>query len=253
MIELNNVKVYYGNYEVIKGVSARINEKVILLGPNGSGKTTLLRAIAGIIPYKGSIKVDGMEVRDIKNYNVVATNLWQAFSIGITVEDAIEVYEEYKGLKFDVREELRKLGIDYKKKWYTLSSGQRVVASTLLALATDPKIVLIDEPFENVDVYRRRALLKFLKEYGKEGIIVTHEVYMLKYFAGYKVFLILDGKVFGPLSVEELLSSSLVSGEDPSALLVIEAYGKKVSLVKSDKGYKIENMGIIEEIYSLLI
>ncbi|WP_052302245.1 ATP-binding cassette domain-containing protein [Acidianus hospitalis] len=126
MIELKDVHVFYDK-EVIKGVNMKVDgEKVLLLGPNGSGKSTLLSAIAGIIPYKGSIRIDGMEVRNIKNYNAVATNLPQAFSIGLTIDDVIEIYDELKGLKINVKAELEKLGIKTNNRIYQLSAGQGV-------------------------------------------------------------------------------------------------------------------------------
>ncbi|MFP3218780.1 MAG: ATP-binding cassette domain-containing protein [Acidianus sp.] len=126
MIELKDVHVYYDK-EVIRGVNMKVDgEKVLLPGPNGSGKSTLLSAIAGIIPYKGSIRIDGMEVRNINNHNAVATNLPQAFSIGLTIDDVIEIYDELKGLKINVKAELEKLGIKTNKKIYQLSAGQGV-------------------------------------------------------------------------------------------------------------------------------
>ncbi|BDC17740.1 ATP-binding cassette domain-containing protein [Acidianus sp. HS-5] len=253
MIELNDVRVYYDRKETIKGVNAKVDgEKVLLLGPNGSGKTTLLSAIAGIIPYKGSIRIDGVEVRDVKNYNTVATNLPQAFSMGVTIDDIIEIYEEIKGLKIDVKAELEKLGIKTNKRVYQLSAGQSVLVRTLIALATDPKVILVDEPFENVDVAKRRAVVNWLKEYGKEGIIVTHEVDIAKLFKNHKAYIIVEGKLFGPITVEDLLSSSVVVGEDPSALLTLEINGKKVSLVKGDKGYKMDAIGNLERLYNLM-
>jgi ABC-type Mn2+/Zn2+ transport system ATPase subunit len=252
VIELKDVHVFYDK-EVIKGVNMKVDgEKVLLLGPNGSGKSTLLSAIAGIIPYKGSIRIDGMEVRNIKNYNAVATNLPQAFSIGLTVDDVIEIYDELKGLKINVKAELEKLGIKTNKRIYQLSAGQGVIVGTLIALATDPKVILIDEPFENVDVAKRKIVVNWLKEYGKEGIIVTHEVDIAKQFSDYKAFIILEGKVFGPVTVSDLLSSSVVMGEDPSALLTLEINGRKVSLVRGDKGYKMDAIGNLERLYNLV-
>ncbi|BCU69632.1 ATP-binding cassette domain-containing protein [Stygiolobus caldivivus] len=253
MIDLKDVYIYYGRKEVIRGISARVDgEKVLLMGPNGSGKTTLLSAIAGIVPYKGSIRVDGMEVRGVKNYNAVATNLPQAFSLGLTVEDVIEVYEEVKGCKADVRRELEKLGIKLNKAVYQLSAGQGVLVRTLIALATDPKVVLIDEPFENVDVSKRKVVVSWLKEYGKEGVIVTHEVDIARLFSDYNCFLIFEGSLFGPIKAGDLLSSSIVFGEDPSALLTLTVNGKKISLIRGDKGYRVDSMSNLERLYDLV-
>lgn len=98
MIDLQNVSIYYGKDRIIKDVNMSINTKVLLLGPNGSGKSTLLRAIAGIIPYKGHILVDGKEVFSLKNENILSTNLPEAYVLGLTINDVIYVYEEIKGI-----------------------------------------------------------------------------------------------------------------------------------------------------------
>jgi ABC-type Mn2+/Zn2+ transport system ATPase subunit len=251
MIELRDVRVYLNGAEVIKGVALKLEEKALLLGPNGSGKTTLLRAIAGIVPYKGSITVDGNEVRDVRNYNALVTNLPEAFSLFARLDDVIDAYEELKGFAYDVREELRKLGIPLNKRLHALSAGQSTVARTLIALATDPKVVLIDEPFESVDVAKRRLIVQRLKEYGREGLIVTHELDMARLFADWKAFLILEGRVYGPAKVSELLSSSLVVGEDPSAFLTLDVGGVKLSLVRGDRGVRLDAIGTLERLYAL--
>ncbi|MCS7111138.1 MAG: ATP-binding cassette domain-containing protein [Ignisphaera sp.] len=114
---------------------------MLLLGPNGSRKTTLLRAIAGIVPYRGSIRIDGMEVSKIRNYTNLSSNLQEAFSIGVKLKDIIYLYEELKGIDSTLAKEmLREVGmVDLEKKIYELSDGQRVLFRNCLALAFKPK------------------------------------------------------------------------------------------------------------------
>lgn len=253
MIVLENVSVFYGKNAVVKKGDVTINEeKILLLGPNGSGKTTLLRAIAGIIPYQGSIKVDGKEVLKIKNHNHLAANLPEVFCIGVKLKDIIYVYEELKNLNSTLaREMLRDVGlIDLNKKIYELSSGQQILFRTCLALASKPKILLLDEPFENVDVVKRKTVAEWIMEFGKEGIIVTHEIDMARLFKTWKASLILEGKLYKPIEIREFLLLSLQKGVTPNAALVIEAGGNKFSLVKGE-GYKLENMSVIDKIYML--
>lgn len=254
MIELNNVSVFYGKDKIINDVNANINEKVILLGPNGSGKSTLLKAIAGIIPYKGHILIDGKEVYGLRNYDKLSTNLGEVYSLGIKVKDVIYVYEEIKGVDSKiVIDMLSKLGLKniLNKNSYSLSAGQSIIFRTIMALASNPNIILIDEPFENVDIGKRGIIADWIKEYGKEGIIVTHEIDIIRMFKNYIAYLIFEGKLFGPITVKDFLESSIIEGEDESALLKIEINNRKFSFVRSDKGYKVENLVSLDRIYNL--
>ncbi|AWR93249.1 ATP-binding cassette domain-containing protein [Acidianus brierleyi] len=253
MIELNNVSIFYGKDKVVKDVNATINEKVILLGPNGSGKSTLLKAIAGIIPYQGHIFIDGKEVSKLRNYTELSTNINEAFSLGVKLKDVIYIYEEIKGINSKLAiGMLSQLGLkDLNKNIYSLSAGQGVIFRTIIALASNSKIILLDEPFENVDIGKRKIIANWIKEYGKEGIIVTHELDMVKIFKDYKANLIFEGKVFGPITAKDILESSIIEGEDQSAILEIEVNKKKYSFVKGEKGYKVENLVTLDRIYNL--
>ncbi|TRM86587.1 ABC transporter, partial [Sulfolobus sp. C3] len=138
---------------------------------------------------------------------------------------------------------------DLKKKVYNLSAGQSSLFYAILSLASDPKYVMIDEPFENVDYAKRKILINWFKEYGEAGLVVTHELDMLTIFNNYSTYLIFDGKVYGPIRVEDFLESSIINGEDPSALLVLEIKGRKFSLVKGKGEDKIRNLGNIDKLY----
>ena len=65
MITVEDLRVKLGGSEVLKGVDAVFRGKHVVLGPNGSGKTTLFRAIAGLVPYKGRIEIDGRPLRGL--------------------------------------------------------------------------------------------------------------------------------------------------------------------------------------------
>ncbi|BCU69743.1 ATP-binding cassette domain-containing protein [Stygiolobus caldivivus] len=254
MIELVDLCVFYGKQEIIRGVNAKIEEKVLLLGPNGSGKSTLLRAIAGVIGYKGHIFIDGQEVSKLRNYNILSTNLAEAYYLGLSVKDTVYLYEEIKGVDPELfTEMLNRIGLSniVNKRWYHLSVGQKVIASDVLALASKPKILLLDEPFENVDLGKRRVVAGWIREYGREGIIVTHEVDIVRLFKDYKVYMIFEGRLFGPVSADDFLNASVIEGEDPSAVLTVEVGGRKFSFVKGDKGYRVENLISLDRIYNI--
>jgi ABC-type multidrug transport system ATPase subunit len=174
----------------------------VILGPNGSGKTTLLRAISGIIPYKGSIKVNGKEVRSAKGVLEYSTNLQEVYTIGNSVWDTAKIIAEIKG--GDLKEFtniLDYLDVDRKvihRPIYKMSSGQKSLISLALALFTRPQIVTIDEPVENVDVNKRDKVISLLRERVNEGIIVTHQKKLIEMLYNKKeviVYTIVNGEL----------------------------------------------------------
>ncbi len=253
MIELDNVSINLNKVSIIRDVTAKIDSKVILLGPNGSGKTTLLKAIAGIIPYMGSIRVNGNEVKRARNLNLLSTNLPEAYSLGRTVEDVIYLYQELKSIpESNVKELLRSVGFnDLKKEIYGLSAGQGVILRTVMALASDPQVVLLDEPFENVDAAKKFKIVQWLKEYGKEGIIVTHEIDMAAMFKESPTFMILEGRLYGPVSMGGLMECSIEEGSHPGSLMEVQVGNRKFSFVKEGKGKKMKDMVILDRIYNI--
>ncbi|AWR98545.1 ATP-binding cassette domain-containing protein [Metallosphaera hakonensis] len=261
MIELKNVRITlsrrgYERFD-LENMNLKVNgEKVIILGPNGSGKTTLLKAISGLLPYSGSILINGIEVKKIRNCIEYSTNLPEAYEIGITVNDIVYLYEELKGLDRSLFLEMLKslnLGEEIlRRKLYVLSAGQSVLVRTSLALASRPEIFGLDVPFENVDAARRYVISRYIKEYGKEGILVTHELDMLSLFKDYKAYFLVSNKLQGPVTVLELLESSIVEGEREDALLTIDVMGKKISLVKGDSGMKFGALGSLNRNYGII-
>jgi len=257
MIEYKNVTVGFEDRVVLNDVNLIIDRKSIILGPNGSGKTTLIKATTGLYPYKGNIYVDGQEVRKIKNYLPLSTNLQEVYSLGRTVKDIVYLYEEIKGLDKKTFESfLKEINIYdevINKPLYKLSAGQSVITRTALALASHPKIALLDEPFESVDPARRLTIVKWIKEYMKEGFITTHELDLLKELKDWSTYILLNGKLHGPIIVEDLLEASIVEGEASNALVTVETPGgKKISLVKGQNGTKLSVLGSIDRIYAVV-
>ncbi len=85
MIELRDTTISVGGGAfVVRNVNMEVNGKAVLIGPpNGSGKSTLLRAICGLIPYEGSIKIDGMEVNEVRGLHAAILQLIRNIPNGI--------------------------------------------------------------------------------------------------------------------------------------------------------------------------
>lgn len=154
MIELRDTTISVGGGAfVVRNVNMEVNGKAVLIGPpNGSGKSTLLRAICGLIPYEGSIKIDGMEVNEVRGYTPLSCNLSEIYQMALTISGLLEILEDVKG-GVDRREFkgiLGRFNISYesieKKPVFGLSAGQSAIVKLALALASRPKIVIADEP-----------------------------------------------------------------------------------------------------------
>ncbi|GGP20988.1 ABC transporter [Thermocladium modestius] len=258
MIELRDTTISVGGGAfVVRNVNMEVNGKAVLIGPNGSGKSTLLRAICGLIPYEGSIKIDGMEVNEVRGYTPLSCNLSEIYQMALTISGLLEILEDVKGVdRREFKGILGRFNISYesieKKPVFGLSAGQSAIVKLALALASRPKIVIADEPFENVDPARRLMVSSLLMEYGEEGMIVTHELDMLRRFSGYDAYLVIEGVVYGPIQVERLLRASIIAGESKDALIEVTVGGARYSIVEGGEGVKFSDMGSLNRLYGLL-
>jgi ABC-type Mn/Zn transport systems, ATPase component len=258
MLEYKNVTIDFKYNTLFRNISFDIKGKTLILGPNSSGKTTLIRATCGLIKYKGFIYVDGLEVRKVKNYLKLSTNLSEVYSIGITVRDVAYILEEIKGLDQSLFNKFLKEARIYEqvinKPLHKLSTGQSSIIRLALALSSNCKNCLIDEPFENLDPDRRMTITNWIKDYFTGGFLTTHELDMLKKFNDWDSYIILNGRLYGPIMVNDLIEASVVEGNISGAIIVIDLpNGKKISLIKDlSKGTKLSILGSINRIYGVV-
>ena len=190
-IELKNINKSYGDFKASDNVSFEIEKGrlVALLGPSGSGKTTILRMIAGLErPDSGDIIIDGKVVNDIPASERGIGFVFQSYALFryMTVFDNIAFGLEVRKLnkaaiKERVTELIRLIGLEGFEKRYPsqLSGGQRQRVAFARALAPNPRVLLLDEPFAAIDAKVRQELRKWLKDMihklGVTGIFVTHD------------------------------------------------------------------------------
>lgn len=256
-LEIQHLRVQYNGNEILSGVDLTVShDKVIVLGPNGSGKTSLIRAVCGMTPFEGRVMVDGNDLRRLRNFMGLSTNLPEAYSLGITVRDIVYLYEELKGVDPELfKEMLNEAKLNryiMNTPIFKLSSGQSLLVRDALALSSRPKVVVLDEPFENVDAARRGVVVRWIREYGEEGIVVTHELEMLRAFKDLEAYFLLSGKNHGPIKVSELLDSSVKEGKIDGALIAFDLGDRWVSLVKEDRGTKFLELGSLNRIYGVM-
>jgi sulfate transport system ATP-binding protein len=190
-VELKNINKTYGNFKASDNVSFGIEKgKLIgLLGPSGSGKTTILRMIAGLeAPDSGEISIDGRVVNDIPASKREIGFVFQSYALfrymtvyeniafGLRVQKA-----DKKFIDDRVHELIELIGLKGLEKRYPsqLSGGQRQRVAFARALAPNPHLLLLDEPFAAIDAKVRQELRQWLKEMieklGVTSIFVTHD------------------------------------------------------------------------------
>ena len=190
-VELKNINKTYGSYQASRNVNFGIEKgKLIgLLGPSGSGKTTILRMIAGLEnPDSGEIIIDGKVVNDVpasergigfvfQNYALFRyMTVYDNVAFGMKVQKA-----DKKKIHARVMELVKLVGLEGLEKRYPsqLSGGQRQRVAFARALAPNPQVLLLDEPFAAIDAKIRQELRSWLKEMieklGITSIFVTHD------------------------------------------------------------------------------
>lgn len=190
-VELKNINKTFGDYKASDNVSFGIEKgKLIgLLGPSGSGKTTILRMIAGLeSPDSGDIIIDGRVVNNIpaskrgigfvfQNYALFRyMTVYENIAFGLKLQKVNK-----KRIDERVRELVSLIGLEGLEKRYPsqLSGGQRQRVAFARALAPNPQLLLLDEPFAAIDAKVRQELRSWLKDMitklGVTSIFVTHD------------------------------------------------------------------------------
>lgn len=190
-VELENINKHYGDFQAAHDINFGIEKGklIALLGPSGSGKTTILRMIAGLeTPDSGNIRINGQIVNDISAGKRKIGFVFQNYALFryMTVFDNIAFgLKIEKKSKKEIRERVTELielvGLKGMEKRYPnqLSGGQRQRVAFARALAPNPHLLLLDEPFAAIDAKVRLELRTWLREVidrvGITSIFVTHD------------------------------------------------------------------------------
>ena len=227
MIEFINVGMTYpcGNVG-LKNINLTINESeiTVFIGPSGSGKTTLLKMINRLEDNTtGEVKINGKNVKEYDIHKMrwdIGYALQQvALFPHMNVEENIAIVPELKKWKKEkinarIDELLHMVGLEpekyRKRKPSELSGGEAQRVGIARALAADPKIILMDEPFSALDPITRASLQedvkKLQKQIHKTIVFVTHDIEEA-FLLGDKICIIQDGELIQSGTKQEIISN----------------------------------------------
>ena len=222
----NLVKTYKGR-SVVKGISVEVNQGEIvgLLGPNGAGKTTSFYMIVGLVkPNSGTIHLDNLDITDYPMYKRAQAGigyLAQEASVfrKLSIEDNLRaVLQMTKLTKAEQEHKVESLLDEFalhhvrKNLGDQLSGGERRRTEIARALATDPKFILLDEPFAGVDpiaVEDIQSVVRKLKEKNIGILITDHNVHETLNITD-RTYLLYAGEVIKSGSAEDLANDEMV-------------------------------------------
>lgn len=257
MIELKNVSAGYNGNDVVKNISLKVEKgkNLCILGPNGCGKTTLLKAMAGLIPAKGEILIDGISIKKMKRQEVASkiavmsqiSNVYFSYTIFETVmlgrylkiKDRLLKSPTQKDVAF-VEKCLKSVGLleEKDKQIDTLSGGQLQRVFFARTLAQEPQIILLDEPTNHLDLKYQKELIDYLKKWSLESgnsiVGVFHDINLAINLAD-ELLVLENGRMSGYGPPKKIIRSELLD----------RAYGMNVA------GYMIDSLKQWEHIKAI--
>ena len=217
LLEVNGLNSYYGDSHILFDVSMRVerNEVVALLGRNGAGKSTTLKSLMGVVtPKTGSIVFDGVDVAGKKSHKIA--------QVGMQL-----VHEERRIFgSLSVEENLVLAGITASKRWpldrvyemfprlrerrsnrgTDLSGGEQQMLAIARALIRDPKIILLDEPFEGLAPVIVRDLMTACRDLAAAGqtIVLVEQNLAATLALAQRIYIINNGHIVHEGPAEEI-------------------------------------------------
>lgn len=220
MIKLKNVtkkykkKNYLGKPYItyaLDNVSVEIEEGKItaLLGINGSGKSTLLKIISGLIhPDSGRVLIDDKTIDESIYKDLVFVPDCDTHFPGYTINQMIKFYKEFYPSWNDQKadEMLDFFNLDRNEVIDSLSKGNIAKVKIILGFSLDTKYIILDEPFNGIDIFKREEFVGVIAKYMNEDqsiIITTHEILEIERIVD-QVMILNDGRIVANFDAEEM-------------------------------------------------
>ena len=245
-IALDSLTVVLGDRPVVDAVDLEVSEGewLALIGPNGAGKTTLLRAIARLVPYSGSIALDGREARELHRTELSrlvavvpqdpSTPPWMTVAeyvlLGRTPHLGRLAKEGARDRELAARALDRLDLLGYRNRLLgTLSGGERQRVVVARALAQESPIVLLDEPTASLDIGHQQQALELLDalraESGLTLVAAMHDLTLAAQYAD-RMVLLDAGRVVADGAPREVLTEALIGAHYEAAIQIVDVDGR---------------------------
>jgi iron complex transport system ATP-binding protein len=246
VIELSDVTVHLGGRPVVDGVDLEVaaGEWVGLIGPNGAGKTTLLRAVAGLVPFTGSILLDGRPAGELRRSAISrllavvpqepSTPPWMTVGeyvlMGRTPHLGPLAREGMRDREAAAHalERLDLIGYE-ERRLGTLSGGEKQRVVVARALAQEARIVLLDEPTAALDIGHQQQALELLDllraESGLTLVAAMHDLTLAAQYAD-RMVLLDAGRIAAEGSPRDVLTEDLIGRHYEAAIQVVDVDGR---------------------------
>lgn len=219
MIEIKNLTKVFRDKIAVDDLSLVIRPGVVtgFLGPNGAGKTTTMKMILGLTkPTRGEVRIDGQSYKDLKNplTRIGALIDGDAVNPAYTAKQHLELIATASGISLErVEEILKKTGLEKArdKAIGEFSLGMKQRLGIAAALIGDPQTVILDEPFNGLDVNGiqwLRNLTRELAEQGKAVLVSSHLMSEIQAIAE-RIIVLARGKLIADMTIEEMANKSL--------------------------------------------
>jgi len=215
-IEFNDVTKSFGTKKALDGLSFDVEcqESVALIGPNGAGKSTTLKILAGLIkPDSGSVKVggfdpDSIEAKRLMGYLPEDASPYLTLSVKENLEyiGALRKTEDLEQ-KVEFLLNLIELNEYRNSRVSTLSRGNRQKLSIALAIIHDPKIMLLDEPLNYLDIPTQEKIIKYFNSMNATFLVSTHIMSIAERFTR-RAIIINSGRQIWTGQIDELKEMS---------------------------------------------
>lgn len=241
-LSADDLTVKRGKAVLLDRLSLSLGERgsVALIGPNGAGKSTLLKALSGLeVPQSGTVRIGAMDVGSL-------SSALRARTIGfmpqhfephwdLVVGDLVRLgAQRTNGLAIDAVEkilerfELTRLE---KRRWSTLSGGERGRVLLAMVLVAEPPILLADEPAAALDIRHRLDVIQTLAERGRErlSVVVVHDLDLaFRFFE--RVVILVGGRIVADAPADQLI-------DDPR---LDEAFGVRFERLRTAAGWSLQ-------------
>ena len=226
LLELDDLHVFYGNIEALKGVSMKVarGEIVTLIGSNGAGKSTTLRAISGTHkPRTGSVKLAGKPIHELPAHEIVAMGIAHSPE-GRKVFSRMSVYENLQMGAFSRRgtniepdvarvyDLFPRLKERRGQKAGTMSGGEQQMLAMGRALMAHPQIILLDEPSMGLSPILTEQIFRIITEINEQGttVLLVEQNALMALNAAHRGYVIQTGKIILEDTAANLASNEQV-------------------------------------------